>query len=65
MHVQEFLEAVSPHVSIERQMNNLISCMSVLFSYATLDVEDMNDFYERYGGGTEGRDVRSEARQVH
>ncbi|XP_052783710.1 inositol 1,4,5-trisphosphate receptor type 1-like isoform X3 [Mya arenaria] len=62
---KDFLESVSPLVSIERQMSNLVSCMSVLFSIATLDAEDMEEFQEKYGSGVDGKDVRSDARKAY
>ena len=36
---QSFLEEVEPLVSIEQQMQNLVSCMTVLFSQSTLSIE--------------------------
>ncbi|KAL4219957.1 hypothetical protein ACF0H5_020368 [Mactra antiquata] len=62
---KEFLETLAPLVSIERQMQNLISCMSVLFSSATLSQEDMEEFQEKYGQGISGQDVRSDARKAY
>lgn len=55
---------MSPLVSIERQMQNLIACMSVLFSTATLSMEDMEEFQNTYGDGFKAKDVRSDARKV-
>lgn len=60
---KNFLEEIAPLVSIERQMQNLISCMSVLFASATLSTEDMEEFQEKYGQGVTGQDVRSDARK--
>ncbi|XP_053404110.1 inositol 1,4,5-trisphosphate receptor type 2-like isoform X2 [Mercenaria mercenaria] len=62
---KNFLESIAPLVSIERQMQSLISCMSVLFSSATLSTEDMEEFQEKYGQGVSGQDVRSDARKAY
>ena len=45
-------------------MQNLISCMSVLFSSSTLSIEEMEEFQDRYGQGVSAQDVRSDARKV-
>ena len=55
---------IAPLVSVERQMQNLIACMSVLFSTATLSTEDMEEFQTQYGDGFKAKDVRSDAKKV-
>ncbi|KAH3809582.1 hypothetical protein DPMN_137955 [Dreissena polymorpha] len=60
-----FLDVLSPLVSMERQMQSLVSCMSVLFSRSTLDTEEMGAFQEKYGNGLNCQDVRSEARKAY
>lgn len=62
--LQDFLEEIAPLVSIEKQMQNLISCMSVLYSVNTLASEHMEKFQEQYGLGVSSQDVRSDARKV-
>ena len=61
---QQFLDVIAPLVSVERQMQNLIACMSVLFSTATLSTEDMEEFQTQYGDGFKAKDVRSDAKKV-
>ncbi|XP_065924757.1 inositol 1,4,5-trisphosphate receptor type 2 isoform X5 [Magallana gigas] len=60
-----FLEVVAPLVSIERQMKNLVACMTSLLSASTLPVDIMEEFHEKYGGAVGAHDIRSDARKEY
>ncbi|XP_048744986.2 inositol 1,4,5-trisphosphate receptor type 2-like isoform X4 [Ostrea edulis] len=62
---KDFMEVVAPMICIERQMKNLVSCMTSLLSASTLPVRYMEEFQEKYGGGIASQDVRSDARKVY
>ncbi|XP_052703114.1 inositol 1,4,5-trisphosphate receptor type 3-like isoform X2 [Crassostrea angulata] len=60
-----FLEVVAPLISIERQMKNLVACMTSLLSASTLPVDIMEEFHEKYGGAVGAHDIRSDARKEY
>nr|XP_022345635.1 inositol 1,4,5-trisphosphate receptor type 3-like isoform X6 [Crassostrea virginica] len=62
---KDFMEVIAPLISIERQMKNLVSCMTSLLSASTLPVRYMEEFQEKYGGGIASQDVRSDARKLY
>nr|XP_034327562.1 inositol 1,4,5-trisphosphate receptor type 2 isoform X16 [Crassostrea gigas] len=67
---KDFMEVIAPLISIERQMKNLVSCMTSLLSASTLPVrlkilKYMEEFQEKYGGGLASQDVRSDARKTY
>lgn len=62
---KDFMEVIAPLISIERQMKNLVSCMTSLLSASTLPVRYMEEFQEKYGGGIASQDVRSDARKTY
>ncbi|XP_062567417.1 inositol 1,4,5-trisphosphate receptor type 3-like isoform X1 [Saccostrea cucullata] len=67
---KDFMEVIAPLISIERQMKNLVSCMTSLLSASTLPVrlkilKYMEEFQEKYGGGIASQDVRSDARKAY
>ncbi|XP_067668084.1 inositol 1,4,5-trisphosphate-gated calcium channel ITPR2-like [Haliotis asinina] len=62
--LEAFLDAVAPHISIQRQMKLLINAMtSIITASGAISVNKMEEFHEKYGGGLGSQDVRSEARK--
>ncbi|KAJ8309661.1 hypothetical protein KUTeg_011526 [Tegillarca granosa] len=58
-----FIQVMAPLISIEKQMKNLVACMTTLLSASTLPVREMEEFQEKYGRGVTAQDVRSAARR--
>ncbi|XP_061178320.1 inositol 1,4,5-trisphosphate receptor type 2-like [Saccostrea echinata] len=62
---KEFMEVVAPLICVERQMKNLVSCMTSLLSASTLPVKIMEEFNEKYGQTMGSHDIRSDARKSY
>ncbi|XP_053404101.1 inositol 1,4,5-trisphosphate receptor type 3-like isoform X2 [Mercenaria mercenaria] len=62
---KSFFEEIVPLVSNEKQLEKLITCMSILFSTNTLASVDMDTFQQKYGQGIGAHDVRSDARKKY
>ncbi|OWF52185.1 Inositol 1,4,5-trisphosphate receptor type 3 [Mizuhopecten yessoensis] len=63
-NVTDFMTVVAPLISLEKQMKNIVSCMTTVLSASTLPVSDMEEFQEQYGGKIQ-QDVRSDARKMY
>ncbi|XP_033761182.1 inositol 1,4,5-trisphosphate receptor type 3-like isoform X6 [Pecten maximus] len=61
---KDFMTVAAPLISLEKQMKNIVSCMTTVMSASTLPVSDMEEFQEEYGGKIQ-QDVRSDARKMY
>ncbi|XP_076454279.1 inositol 1,4,5-trisphosphate-gated calcium channel ITPR3-like isoform X3 [Babylonia areolata] len=63
---EKFMDAIAPLISIERQLKNLVTSMTSLITASNaVPLNKMEEFHQKYGGGTGSQDVRSDARKKY